>query len=189
MYDSRMIEYRKIIGGDGPSIEALLDKVFGADRQKKTVYRLREGVEPIIELGLIAMDGNELRGAIAFWPVIVQPVDKAVEARRGLLLGPLAVDPVHRGEGIGIRLMEDTLEKATEMGHQLVILVGDLDYYERVGFSRNRDGVLRLPGPVEANRILVRALVPGADAGLDGVVMRPGDAGTRADPENDRHQA
>jgi len=74
------------------------------------------------------------------------------------LLGPIAVEPAISGQGVGIQLMEETLEKARQQGHDLVILVGDLDYYGRIGFSRDGTAGLRLPGPVDQDRVLVKSL-------------------------------
>jgi predicted N-acetyltransferase YhbS len=168
-----MINTRPTLETDQPGIEALLDKSFGPDREKKTAYRLREGVAPIAALGRVAFEGDVLRGSIAYWPVHVRlkkdaPLLPALLP--ALLLGPLAVDPVHRGEGVGIRLMEETLEHATRLGHTLIILVGDLDYYARVGFHQDGAANLRLPGPVDQNRVLIRSLQGDDFGALDGMV-------------------
>jgi len=164
-----MIETRPTMESDAPAIEALLDKSFGPDREKKTAYRLREGVASIATLGRVAFDGDELRGSIAYWPVQVR-LKKDGALLPALLLGPLAVDPVHRGEGVGIRLMEETLESASRLGHRLVILVGDLDYYARVGFHRDGTEDLRLPGPVDQDRVLIRNLQGDDFGALDGAI-------------------
>lgn len=152
-----MISIRLPLDSDQPGIEALMDKAFGPDRLNKTAYRLREGVDPLSELGRVALDGNILRGSIAYWPVNVRlQADGTILP--ALLLGPLAVDPDHRGEGVGIQLMTETLEHARQLGHRLVILVGDLDYYARVGFQRDGTAHLHLPGPVDQDRVLMTSL-------------------------------
>jgi predicted N-acetyltransferase YhbS len=158
-----MINLRPILDSDQPDIEMLLDRAFGPDRQSKTTYVFRDGVPPIAELGRVALVGSQLRGAISYWPVRFRKV-ATQETNPALLLGPLAVDPDHRGEGVGIELMQKTLELARQSGHRLVILVGDLDYYERVGFHRDGTADLRLPGPVDQDRVLMIAL-QGEDLG------------------------
>jgi predicted N-acetyltransferase YhbS len=155
-----MIDIRRAEDTDQPAIEILLDKAFGPDRQSKTAYRLRDGVSPLVALGRVAFDDGILRGAIAFWPVKVARSAKADNESviPALLLGPLVVDPDHQGEGIGVGLMSETLEQARQLGHRLVILVGDLDYYARVGFHNDGTGHLQLPGPVDQDRVLMLSL-------------------------------
>ena len=150
-----MVTYRQTVPADETAIEALLDRAFGADRRQKTAYRLRAHVAPIEGLSLVAEEDGQICGTIAYAPVQVRMVDRALPA---LLLGPLAVDPDRRGEGVGIKLMEKTLASASEQGHELVLLVGDLDYYSRVGFSNEQTPRLRLPGPVDQERVLARFL-------------------------------
>ena len=60
-------------------------------------------------------------------------------------------------ESDGAELVQACIEKAEADG-QDILLVGDTDYFGRFGFAR-ASGV-RLPGPVDAGRVLWR----GADA-------------------------
>src|SRR5450432_2886548 len=111
------------------AIENLLDLAFGLSRHAKTSYRLREGNEPIPGLSLVMHDDEDgLVGAISFWPIAI-----GREQTPALLLGPLAVHPQHQNQGIGLYLMREGLARARVKGHSLVLLVGDLPYYARVG--------------------------------------------------------
>ncbi len=163
------------------AIETLLDTAFGAGRQAKTAYRLRDGIEPIHELCLMALGhddlGNEqLKGTIRYWPV---SVGGAVPA---LLLGPIAVDPALQGSGLGSRLIRMTLNMAAAAGHQIVLLVGDAPYYERFGFTRDLTRDLQFPGPVDLNRFLGLELTPGALRGVSGMVGRSDASGEMRAP-------
>lgn len=151
-------------------IEALLEESFGPDRHKKTVYRLREGVDPIPALSLVAEeDDGFLRGTLRFWPVAI--VDDETAARvSALLLGPIAVHGGLRKTGVGTLLMQEGLARARSLGHRIVLLVGDEPYYARFGFRRDLAESLRLPGPVDLNRFLALDLVPGALDGVHGLV-------------------
>ena len=169
-----MIQIKPHKHDDLPVIEALLDRAFGPDRHKKAAYRLRDGVPPVPGLSFAAWDEGVLRGSIQFWPVMIAP--EKGDAVSALLLGPLAVDPDCAGQGIGLALMEKGLEDAAVAGHRLVILVGDEPYYARAGFHKagmvaggNR---FSLPGPVDPDRVLIRALVPGAADGLSGPIKQ-----------------
>ena len=89
---------------------------------------------------------------------------------KALLLGPLTVEPPFRDRGIGLRLIERSMAEARQAGHHLVILVGDEPYYKRAGFKRVPKGLVKFPGPVDSNRILVAELVAGAFEGISGPV-------------------
>lgn len=143
-------------------VEALFDLAFAPGREALSSYRLRDGVPPVAHLCLTARDDmGILAGAIRSWPVRVggAPV---------LLLGPIAVHPTRQGEGVGALLIEDSLSRAA--GWDRAMLVGDAPYYGRFGFRR-LEGV-RMPPPTNPDRILGRALSPGAWAGVQGDVTR-----------------
>ncbi|MFA7431367.1 MAG: N-acetyltransferase [Rhodospirillaceae bacterium] len=151
-------------------IEGLLEDSFGADRHKKTVYRLREGVPPIAALCLVAEeDDGFLRGTLRFWLVSIA-VDGTEDRVPALLLGPIAVHGGLRKTGVGTLLMNEGLSKARALGYRIVLLVGDEPYYARFGFQRKLAESLRLPGPVDIERFLALELVSGALDGISGVV-------------------
>lgn len=133
-------------------VEALYNLVFGPGRFAKTAERLREGNHRIDEACHIARDEHGLVGAVQFWPVTVG------ENGRGVLLGPLAIAPRRRGDGIAFKLMETGIAICAEQGWPAVILVGDEPYYARAGFQRTEPGRFTMPGPVNASRILMREL-------------------------------
>lgn len=144
----------------GAAIERLLDVTFGIDRHQKSSYRLREGVAPVAELCLVALDhddyGDErILGTIRFWEVMAGGVPS-------LLLGPIAVDPGLQGAGLGSKLIRLSLNKAAAAGYRSVLLVGDAPYYERFGFSRLHTLRLAMPGPTDPARFLGLELMPGA---------------------------
>lgn len=149
------------------AVDQLVVDCFGPERFGKTVYRLRDGVRPLSELGLVALDEErKLVGTLRFWPI-------QVDGRGGsLLLGPLAVADGLRSSGIGSRLMRAGLSRAAAAGHTSVILVGDEPYYRRFGFRRDLTLGLMLPGPVDYDRLLGLDLVPGALAGARGMIGR-----------------
>lgn len=148
---------------DGAAIEQLLDVAFGPGRYAKSAYRLREGVPPLAALSYVAREGRAVRGSIRYWPVLIGGCP-------ALMLGPLAVDPALRGQGIGIGLMMRSLSRARALGHRLVMLVGDEPYYARVGFRAVAPGLFTFPGPVDETRLLMRELVPGTLCGLSGAI-------------------
>ncbi len=144
--------------------EALLDAAFGANRHEKTSSKLRHGNRPAKGLALAAKHGARLIGTLRLWPV------ETGYGRPALLLGPLAVDPACRSQGIGAKLMLKALAKAAMLGHKAVLLVGDEAYYQRFGFRRDLTDSLFMPGPVDRSRFLALELEPGALKGAAGMV-------------------
>ena len=131
-------------------ISALLDRAFGPGFRARMAERLREANRPISALCYVARDDHEaLIGSISYWPV-------RLGQAAGLLLGPLAVDATVQGKGVGLQLMQATLDLVDPARFSFVILVGDLDYYARAGFGVAQANV-RLPGPVDPARLLIRA--------------------------------
>jgi predicted N-acetyltransferase YhbS len=159
---------------DGPDIERLLDIAFGADRAGKTVYRLRDGVEPIAELDTVIRENGLLKGSLRFWPVVIGPLRTPA-----LLLGPVAVAPEDRGKGYARTLIHNGLERARELGYAIVLLVGDEPYYGQFGFTRRLTKAIALPGPVDLDRFLGLELQPAALGGIVGMVQRAGDGEAR----------
>lgn len=139
-------------GGDDATIQSLLDNVFGAERFGKAAYRLRDGRAPVAALSFVACDESRgLLGTIRFWEIQISDT-------RALLLGPLAVDPACQGQGIGKGLIARGFEAATELGFDLVLLVGDQTYYSASGFARVPEGRVILPGLIETHRLLVHSI-------------------------------
>jgi predicted N-acetyltransferase YhbS len=134
--------------------EALLNRAMGPHRKRKPSERLRAGRLPAEGLSFVARDGGKLIGTVRLWHV------KAGD-RPALLLGPLAVDPEFQGLGVGSDLMEAALAGAEDAGHDAVILVGDLEYYARFGFTADATAGLLMPGRVERRRFLAREFTPG----------------------------
>ena len=148
---------------DGAEVEALFDLSFAPGRGALSSYRLREGVAPVAALCRVARADGAVAGAIRFWPVRVGDA-------RALLLGPVAVHPTRQGEGLGAVLIEEGLAAAAAEGWARAMLVGDAPYYGRFGFARLAGVVM--PPPTNPERVLGRALAPGAWDGVRGVVDR-----------------
>jgi predicted N-acetyltransferase YhbS len=148
---------------DAPLVSALIARAFGPGRYAKTAERLREGRTHIPELSFVAWAGEEAVGCVRLWPI-------EVGGAEALLLGPFAVDEGARSAGVGAALIRGACEAAAAEGHRLILLVGDEAYYAPLGFAAAPARAVRLPGPVDQSRVLVRALGPGAAEGLAGAV-------------------
>ncbi|WP_299851323.1 GNAT family N-acetyltransferase [uncultured Roseovarius sp.] len=159
-----MLELRPEEKDDWWEVEALYDLCFAPGREALSSYRLRDGIDPVQGLSLVARDTDGiLGGAIRFWPVLIS-------GHQALLLGPVAVHPTRQGEGLGGSLIRESLYRAENSGWERVMLVGDAPYYSRFGFAR-LDGV-EMPPPTNPERVLGVDLVPGAWGDVTGKVAR-----------------
>jgi predicted N-acetyltransferase YhbS len=152
---------------DAALLDPLLDRTFGTDRTSKTVYRLREGVEPLEALSFAAVSAEgRLLASLRFWPVLIGGETDAI------LLGPLAVEPDLQGRGIGKNLVYYGLGEAKRLGHGICIVVGEPEYYGPYGFVNAPALGLALPGPVDPRRFQALELSPGALEGVRGTIGR-----------------
>lgn len=135
-------------------VAALLDASMGPGRYARTAERLREGNQQIdAYCFLMLTEEGDLRASISFWPLLIGPTF-------GLLLGPLAVRPIDQGKGYGQNLMGHALSVIDADTDCPIILVGDLPYYQRAGFQE-APADIRLPGPVDPKRLLLRSPASG----------------------------
>lgn len=149
---------------DQVGIEKLYLKSFGNTAPAGPVSYLREATIAAPDLCLIAEDRGEIVGTLRFWPVMIGPVTPA------LLLGPIAVAPGWHARGLGAQMINLGLGRARDLGHRIVLLVGDGPYYGRFGFTRHLTQGVMLATPVEPERFLGLELIPGAMHGASGDV-------------------
>ena len=150
---------------DLAAIGRLSERAFGPGRYARSAYRLREGVPADPALSFVAWVGTLLVGVNQMTPIRCGDTP-------ALLLGPLTVEPAFRSGGIGEALASRSMQAARDVGHTLVLLVGDLPYYSRLGFNPVPPGRITFCGPVDPARLLYRELVQGAFADVGGLVRR-----------------
>ncbi len=158
--DTVVLDYA--IGLEGPEhgrrIHELTDRAFGPGRYVKTAERLREDSQPIPDLSFIAGHGEKLVGSVRLWPVFVYDFEPN-HYEPLAFLGPIVVDPPHRGHGIGKALIGAAVEAAFAKGLRAVLLVGAQSFFTPFGFHKAED--IAMPGPVDPARVLIRYARPG----------------------------
>jgi predicted N-acetyltransferase YhbS len=148
---------------DTVAIDRLTARTFGPGRFAKSAYRIREEVPHLLELSFTARVGTLLVGSVRLTRVLIGDTP-------ALLLGPLTVEPPFRDRGIGLKLIDRSLQEARRKGHRLVPLVGDEPYYGKAGFKLIPKGRVVMPGPVDPARLLIAELESGAFEGVSGKV-------------------
>lgn len=145
-------------------IDALVEDAFGPARKTRTVYRFRDGIDALPELGFVAKLDGQVVGSIRFWPTTLP------DGRMVPMLGPLAVKPELRGKGAGRALVRKGMEAAEALGYPAVIIVGDPGYYAAFGFSVEPVHNLALPGSVTPLVFMGQEFIPGTLSDQGGVV-------------------
>ncbi|MEM6908020.1 MAG: N-acetyltransferase [Pseudomonadota bacterium] len=141
-------------------IERLLDRAFGEDRHARTAYRIRAGMDWLPQLSFAALDADEmLVGTLQCWPIALRdPAGRPVPL---VMVGPVAVVPERQREGFGQGLMSAMLDAEARLAQPnqaalAQLLIGDVSYYGRWGFSAAPTGGWRCPGPYDPARLLAR---------------------------------
>ncbi|WP_176085445.1 N-acetyltransferase [Martelella sp. HB161492] len=137
-------------------IEEINDEAFGPGRFTRTASRIREQGPHDMELSFVCLCQDKVIASVRMTPVWAGKV-------AGHMLGPLAVRPSFKNQGIGRRLVAIATEAAAKAGSEAVILIGDAPYYGPLGFKPIIPPTLLLPGPVDPRRILAYPIA--ADVG------------------------
>jgi predicted N-acetyltransferase YhbS len=155
---------RPVTADDLPAIRSPHARAFGPGRFARTAYRIRESADDISRHCRVCLLDDTVIAAVRFTPIEIGGRGDA------LLLGPLAVEPAYANRGYGRGLVARALDEARSDGIALVLLVGDEPYYGRLGFKCVPRGRIRLPGPVDDDRLLAAELKADAGAAYSGEV-------------------
>ena len=119
---------------DFHSIRAVHDNAFG-EPEGKVVAQLAcdiltdETAKPL--LSLVAEENGGIVGHIIFSPVKIE----GSEAISAYILAPLAVAKSCQQQGVGTALLHSGLEAMKKQGVDIVMVLGDPNYYTRAGFK------------------------------------------------------
>lgn len=147
-----MSHIRQISNEDNDKIIKLLYKSFGPGKFARSVYRLREKNDRDTEFSYIYELNNQILSSISYYKTYLN------NDINGLLLGPLAVDPEHRGKGYGVELVKYTIaliKKTTT--YDFILVIGDYHYYEKFGFKKINN-TFSFYGPVNSEKVLILPL-------------------------------
>ena len=96
------------------------------------VHRLRSSKDYLPEISRIAVKDGEVIGAVFYSKSWVREGEKS---RETLTFGPLCVSPKWQGCGVGEMLLRETMPLAAAAGYPGIIILGEPDYYPRLGFK------------------------------------------------------
>jgi putative acetyltransferase len=152
------------------AIRQVNEQAFGKPNEARIVEEVRESPFFIPELSLVAERDSKIVGHILFSKGKVQGEGESWDL---LALGPIAVQPASQRHGAGSRLIQAGLDRALQLGHRGVFLIGHPTYYPRFGFTPASAFGLALPFEVPDEVFMALPLWPGAMDGIRGTVVYP----------------
>ncbi len=135
----RMPEFgREMRRGEEDAVQALLERAFDGPKEARLVRDLRKRGEIAGEM-VLPFQG----GIVGYYAL------SAFQQPQGwLCLGPVAIDPGWQGSGHGRRMI-GMLSEWARLSDTRVVVLGQVGFYERAGFSAARAAHLTSPYPSE----------------------------------------
>lgn len=156
--------------GDFNTIDRIHLSAFGQDNEGRLVRALRCFAEFDPELSLVVEFNETVVGHILFSKIHIRAPGRDVPA---LALAPMAVSPASQRCGAGSALVRKGLDRARELDHERVIVVGHETYYPRFGFVPASRFGIRAPFPVAEAAFMALELRKDALVNCAGVVEYP----------------
>lgn len=163
------IKIRQEIKDDFNTVFEVNKLAFGQDSEANLVELLRQSKAFVPELSLVATLDNKIVGHILFTKIKIINDDK-IETE-SLALAPMAVRPEFQNKGIGGQLIKHGLDKARELQHKSVIVLGHEHYYPKFGFVPADKWNIKSPYDVPTNVFMALELVTDGLKNISGTVF------------------
>ena len=138
------------------------------------MHVLRDDPAFVKELDFVAEQDGKLIGQNMFMRAVIQADDgREIPV---LAMGPIGITPEMKRQGCGKKLLDYSLEQATDMGFGAVLFEGNIDFYGKSGFTYARNFGIRyhdLPEGADDSFFLCKELIPGYLTGVTGVYQTP----------------
>ena len=165
------IKIRKEEENDFLDVYELNRNAFEQETEPKLVDLLRKSNAFIPELSVVATIDKKVVGHILFTKIKIK--ENNGNEFDSLALAPMAVRPDLQNMSIGGQLIRYGLDKAKELGHKSVIVLGHENYYPKFGFLPAEKWKIKAPFDVPANVFMGIELVENGLAGISGTVQYP----------------
>jgi putative acetyltransferase len=155
------LRFRSERADDADAVRTVHLAAFGQAAEADLVEALRRDRSAVI--GIVA----EVDGTVVAHALLGRIT---VGGSPALALAPVGVMPEYQGQGLGTAVVRAALAEAALLGEQLVVVLGEPDYYRRFGFVQAADA--GVTGPWQGPALQVVAL-PAYDGGLRGEAVYP----------------
>lgn len=129
------MDIRKETPADIVTIRDITNAAFEATKGTQSIEaRIIDGLRAAgaLPLSLVAVQGGEVIGHVAFSPVTIDGVDHG-----WLGIGPVAVRPDHQSRGVGLALIRAGLAQLRADDAAGCVVLGNPAYYLRFGFAQH----------------------------------------------------
>lgn len=130
------------------------------------LHILRESDCFIKELDIVAETEGCIIGNIVYTKAKI--ISDNGDWHEVISFGPISVLPEFQGKGIGSLLIETTKKKAIELGHKVIVIYGDPEYYKRFGFKPAENFKIATADNMYGVSLQALELIPGALEGIEG---------------------
>jgi len=163
-----MLEIRNEEEADRETVEKITRRAFynlyaPGCVEHYLVHVMRQHEDFVPELDLVAELDGQVIGNVMYTRAWLE--DESGRKREALTLGPVCITPEHQRRGYGTALMRRSFERATGLGHDVIVLFGVPGNYVGLGFKSCRKHNVCLEGGKFPTAMLVKELREGA---LDG---------------------
>ena len=136
--------------------------------------QLREDEAFVSQLDFVMEKDGQLIGQTMFMHATI----KADDGRDIpiMTMGPICITPELKRQGYGKKLLDYSLEKATEYGCGALCFEGNINFYGKSGFTFAREFGIRyhgLPEGADSSFFLCKELIPGYLSGVTGEYAPP----------------
>jgi len=150
---------------DLPGIRTVNEAAFGRRGEADLVDALRASGKLVVSA--VAVIDDRIVAHAAFSAIEVQGQDSLVPV---LSLAPVAAAPDLQRQGLGSAVIRWGIDRCRQLGHGVIIVLGDPAYYPRIGFQPASGYGIRCPFDVPPEAFMVLELSPGAAVGYQGMV-------------------
>lgn len=150
--------------------KAFKDEIYTDHKEQFLVERLRKSDAFIPELSLVAEVDGKVAGHILLTRLKIVNGNKVFNS---LALAPVSVLPEFQGKGVGGALINYAHEKARELGHASIILLGHEKYYPKFGYKRADSLGIELPFDVPKENCMAIELLENGLKDVSGTVEYP----------------
>lgn len=138
------------------------------------LHVLRESPNFISELNFVMEQDGRIIGQNVFMKAVIEADDGNIIPV--LTMGPICIVPELKRKGYGKKLLDYSIEKASELGYGAVLFEGNIDFYGKSGFDYASKFGIRyhdLPDDADSSFFLCRELIPGYLKDITGTYQTP----------------
>jgi predicted N-acetyltransferase YhbS len=164
----KKIVIRQETHNDFKEVDRTIKFAFGQNSEAYLVELLRSSEAFIPELSLVSTLDRKVIGHILFTRIKI--IDTDSNEIESLALAPLAVKPENQNKGVGGQLVKFGLNRARELQHKSVIVLGHEHYYSKFGFVPANKWNIQSPFSVPSNRFMGIELISDGLKNVNGKV-------------------